>query len=136
MTVLRFDQVLAQAAAVPLPIQVWVLWMVAVLYVIPLAFLGDQRIRIYYGWQLLNAVANIGILFSFGVVRLMSLPHLLFWIPASIVLLRCRDEARGSAMKAWMLLALVTMAISLAFDVVDVIRYAAGARSPIGQSPP
>lgn len=136
MTVLTFEQVAAQAAAVPLPIQVWVAWMVAILYVVPLAFFGERVVRSYYVWQLLNAVTNIGMALTFGVVRLMSLPHLLFWIPASIVLFRRRDEARGSAMKAWMILALVTMAISLAFDAVDVVRYAAGERNPIGRTSP
>lgn len=64
----------------------------------------------------------------YGYVRLLGLPHLVFWGPVWLwLLLRRRELApAGSWWGRYVLLYLVIAGISLAVDAVDVARYLAG----------
>ncbi len=63
-----------------------------------------------------------------GFVRLLGLPHVVFWTPLVIWLVwRLRTDREISApfrQVMWVLVA--SLCVSLAFDVVDVARYLAG----------
>ncbi len=67
---------------------------------------------------------------SLGYVKLLGLPHLL-WIP---VVMYLAGQARRADMPAWprriIWFCMAVICVSLAFDIVDVIRYVLGERAP------
>ncbi|KIC49301.1 hypothetical protein [Tateyamaria sp. ANG-S1] len=66
-----------------------------------------------------------------GYVKLLGLPHMLFWFPIAYYLIRLRAQ---DTVPPWpkriILVVVAVMAISLVFDTVDVMRYALGERTP------
>ena len=59
-----------------------------------------------------------------GYVRLLGLPHLVFWTPVYVwVLLRRRTIGTNSLFGKYVLLYLAIAGISLVIDLVDVVRY-------------
>ena len=68
-----------------------------------------------------------------GVVKLLGLPHLLIWGPLAVYLFRKQAKDAMPIAARWIIrVILVTLLISLAFDVVDVLGYLAGERTPLG----
>ena len=64
-----------------------------------------------------------------GYVKLLGLPHLLFWGPLLVYLWR---QVKRPDMPVWprriIYVVMTVIAISLAFDTVDVLRYLLGER--------
>lgn len=69
--------------------------------------------------------------YALGYVKLLGLPHVLLWTPIVIFLI---GQIKRADMPLWprriMAVIIATILVSLAFDYVDVIRYALGERSP------
>ena len=67
-----------------------------------------------------------------GWVRLLGLPHVILYTPVAYYLFK---QIRRDDMPKWprwiMMAILATIAISLAFDVTDVIRYILGNHGPV-----
>jgi hypothetical protein len=85
---------------------------------------------------LIVALTNIAVVFSMGrlydqigYVRLLGIVHVILWTPLFVYLLRraWRGEM-GLGFRVVMWLFVVSLAISLAFDYVDVVRYLLGER--------
>ena len=71
-----------------------------------------------------------------GYVKLLGLPHILFWTPLAVYLFATfRKPQLTKAPKIIIALILATILISLAFDYTDVIRYALGERTPLALPP-
>ncbi len=68
-----------------------------------------------------------------GFVRLLGLPHLVFWTPLLVWLaLRLRRRAEIPRLqRAGLLVYAATLAVSLAFDAADVLRYLLGERASL-----
>jgi hypothetical protein len=67
-----------------------------------------------------------------GYVRLLGLAHLVFWTPAYVwILSRRRAIGSGSPFGKYVHAYLVIAGISLAIDVVDVVRYLVGEHAAI-----
>ncbi len=67
-----------------------------------------------------------------GYVKLLGLPHLLFWTPLSIYLImQLRKPDMAKAPRYIMMAIVGAILISLAFDYTDLIRYLAGDRTPL-----
>ncbi len=67
-----------------------------------------------------------------GFVRLLGLPHLVFWLPVYIwLLLKFRRGEFGPPFKYYLLLYFLIAGISLVIDVSDVTRYLLGERQPL-----
>jgi len=67
-----------------------------------------------------------------GYVKLLGLPHIIFWTPLAIHLWRktkSTDVTTSPRIILWLVLA--TILISLAFDYSDVIRYLLGERTAL-----
>lgn len=71
---------------------------------------------------------------QFGYVRLLGLPHVLFWTPVVIYLIaRLRSGALRPAPK-WIMVAVVaTMLVSLIFDYTGVAQYLMGETAPFSR---
>lgn len=64
---------------------------------------------------------------QFGYVRLLGLPHIIFWTPLVAYLFwRLRDPMIGVPFRQVMWVLIVVLCISLAFDYADVARYLLG----------
>ena len=64
-----------------------------------------------------------------GYVRLLGLPHLVFWLPVYIWLLtKFRKGAFVSPFRQYLLVYFVIAGLSLLVDFVDVVRYLIGER--------
>lgn len=79
------------------------------------------------------AAIMIGVMYEYmGYVKLLGLPHVIFWVPLVIYLL---GQTRKPDLPAWprriMLFAIAVIVVSLAFDITDVIRYLLGERTPL-----
>lgn len=67
-----------------------------------------------------------------GFVRLVGIGHLVAWIPLLAWLaLRLNEIPTGGGLRSWVLSILVLNGLSLAIDLVDVVRYTRGEREPM-----
>lgn len=71
-----------------------------------------------------------------GYVKLLGLPHIIFWTPLAVHLwTKMRSHAVEKAPRILIAVILTIILISLAFDYVDTIRYILGERTPLGPPP-
>jgi hypothetical protein len=113
----------------PFWLQVWIFWLLFVNGA-SILFLRRAEAR----WVLLAFAANavtMGRLFeAFGYTRILGLSHVIWWTPLVIYLFRRRSGFGEGAFGGWARWLLLTNAISLAIDYVDVTRWALGDRGP------
>lgn len=126
-------------ATMPEGLRLWVLWLTVAMIVAPLvllAFRGTRR----DGAVIL--VANVAVAVTMhwlfaavGFVRLLGLPHVVIWTPLAIhLVVRLRDGVRPRVAQGVMAAFLVTICMSLVFDWIDVLRYAAGDRGALTEA--
>ena len=106
--------------------------------VLPLALLIWPQSRkvgvIAVAASILTGAAVYGMFRQMGYVKLLGLPHLLIWGPLAFYLFRKQAKDAMPIAARWIIrVILVTLLISLAFDVVDVLRYILGERTPLGR---
>jgi len=111
-------------AALPGWVQAWMNWMMFALLSAIWFVVSHREAR----WALLVIVltaalsALVGYLLGWS--RLWSAVHLVVWTPYVVYLLRRRPSLlSGSGYAVWVNTLLVTMIVSLIFDVIDVVRY-------------
>lgn len=120
----------------PAWVYAWVIWMgiinmAAVLFLIRLK---DKKLRFGH----VEAVAILGVLIPMaafmdwlfaqvGYVRLLGLPHILFWTPLAVYLwTRLNRHPRNSIFGIYLRVIFATIGISLVIDYIDVARYLIG----------
>ncbi len=114
----------------------WVTW-VLVLMVVNLggglAYLGTLEGRVVLVLFLVAAMLLMALHRLFGFVRLLGLAHFV-WFPLVGWLYLRLDEAPPVGMddtfRTWLWAVIVLNSLSLAIDVVDVVRYLRGERAP------
>ncbi|NNF57260.1 MAG: hypothetical protein HKN04_03380 [Rhodothermaceae bacterium] len=126
------SDMVSQALDLPPYVLGWLAWLVAVTVIAPIFFIRHREARVVLYWQAANAAFGLALWSVVGLVRLLSLSHVLFWTPAVIYLSQHRPERRQTLFDTWVYLALISMGISLALDVVELVRYASGARELLG----
>lgn len=117
----------------PMWVQIWLNVLLLGAFVLPLSFLFWRQSRIAgvvtLGAALLAAFAIMWMYDQMGYVKLLGLPHVILWTPVAVYLWR---QIRRADMPAWprrlMSISLMIIAISLAFDYVDVARWVLGER--------
>lgn len=116
-------------------VQLWVNILLVVGFILPLALLIWPQSRVA---GMLTALGSViagtlvdWIYGALGYVKLLGLPHIVIWVPVVVFLLA---QIRREDMPVWpkriMSLIAATLIISLAFDIVDVLRYILGNRMP------
>lgn len=107
-------------------VQAWINWMMLV-FVSSLLFVWKNKEA---RWALLSFVltlplANL-VFYFWGTVHLFGIAHLICWTPLLIYLWKIWKEdpekklLRWSPFKVWMFLLMLTISISLPFDVYDI----------------
>ncbi|MCB4456535.1 hypothetical protein [Leisingera sp. McT4-56] len=122
-------------ATQPQWVQIWVNILFLGAFVLPLALLIWKPSRIAglvtVAASLLAGGGVYWIYGQLGYVRLLGLPHVILWTPLAVWL--WRQRARPD-MPAWprriILMVCAVIAVSLAFDYVDLARYLLGERQP------
>ncbi|MGF1620349.1 MAG: hypothetical protein ACFCUR_07020 [Rhodomicrobiaceae bacterium] len=130
---MTFEEALAQQ---PQWVQIWVNVMAVILVGSFITLLFSRATRRDALIILLVNIPNVLLLqwmyAQLGYVRLLGLPHLIFWTPLAVYLAqRLRDPAIVAPFRQVIWLLLAMMLISLAFDYTDVARYLLGERAPL-----
>ena len=78
-----------------------------------------------------SAIATAQLYGAFGYVKLLGLPHIIFWTPLIFFLAAVwRKPNLPKAPRVILTVAMGAILISLAFDYVDLARYILGDRTP------
>lgn len=130
---MTFEEALAQQ---PQWVQIWVNVMAVILVGSFITLLFSRPTRRDALIILLVNIPNVLLVqwmyAQLGYVRLLGLPHIIFWTPLAVYLvLRLRDPAIIAPFRQVIWLLLAMMLISLAFDYTDVARYLLGERAPL-----
>lgn len=114
--------------AAPLWVQIWGAWLVVV-NTAAVVFLKQREGRIVLAVWALNGATMMLMAQFHGYTRLLGLVHVVWWTPLLLLLLRSRKEfSVADRYGRWLYVLMVTIAISLVFDYVDVVRYVLGDR--------
>ncbi|MGC1495111.1 MAG: hypothetical protein WA790_04830 [Sulfitobacter sp.] len=120
----------------PAWVGMWLNWLFFGAFVLPLTLLIWRQTRLSavltLGAGVLGAVSVHFLYAQFGYVKLLGLPHVIFWSPLAYYLfmqLKRVDMPDWPRRIIWVVL--VTIFVSLAFDYVDVIRYVLGNRTSL-----
>ena len=119
----------------PLWVRLWLDWLLFGAIALPLLLFIWRQTRIV---GVVTFIANIpagygtGWLYDhMGYVKLLGLAHIIFWTPLVIYLYM---QLKRTDLPKWprriIILVLVTIVISLAFDYIDALRYLIGERTP------
>ena len=130
-----FEMSFAEAvAAQPAWVGIWLNVLLLGGFVLPLAlFIWRETRRAALFSVLGNVVNMLGVQWLFskmGYVKLLGLPHILMWVPLVIylVILARRETTRVWPRRiCWAVVAVLS--VSLAFDIVDVLRWIFGERA-------
>ena len=70
---------------------------------------------------------------QFGFTRILGVGHILFWTPTLFYMLSLQGttSVEKTWFSRWLWLAIAVMAVSLALDYSDLVRYLLGERGPI-----
>lgn len=122
-------------ATQPDMLRLWVLWLTVAMIAAPLILLVFRPSR---RAGLVTLLANVAAALSMqwlygqvGFVRLLGLAHVVFWVPLLAWLLPKLRAGWPAVPRAALTVFLLTIGVSLVFDVADVIRYIAGDRSSL-----
>ena len=127
---------LADAIATqPYWVTIWLNWLLFGAFILPFSLLIWRATRIAAVITVAASVAaglSVDWLFqTMGYVKLLGAPHLVFWIPLLIYLWRLIRQPATPVYARYVLYVIgATIMVSLAFDIVDVARYALGERGP------
>lgn len=117
----------------PVWVIVWVNFMVAILALaIPFSFSYREAKWILLG-SVLGMIGTIVAYSLFGFTRLLGLGHIIFWTPTLIYIITVRGwkTYHKTLFSRWLVVAAIVMGVSLAFDVIDLLRWILGDRAPI-----
>jgi hypothetical protein len=114
----------------------WLYWLTFGGLFLPLTLLIWKQTRLAAALAVASVVAGaLGVSWLYGhmgYVKLLGLPHILFWTPLAVYFYRL---IRREDMPPWprriMIVVLSTILISLAFDYTDALRYLLGERTPL-----
>lgn len=120
-----------QVAALSMPVQLWLNWMMVVIVLMPILFIRRPQGRIAILCSIALIATAMPISRMTGITNLLSLIHLVLWIP--LVIYFCRQMRAGlipykSFFGVWSVTMVASCIISLVFDVRDFARWLLGER--------
>ena len=124
------SEVQAQMDQLPTWVQLWVNWMMLI-FICSVFFVRKHRAaRIVFMAFILTMPIAIAIFQMTKSVHLFGIAHLIVWLPLLIYLVRnqIQNSSFGvkSAFDIWFVLLLVTITVSLPFDVRDIVMVTMG----------
>jgi hypothetical protein len=115
------------------PLRLWVLWLTVAMVMAPLVLLlfrGARRDGLVVLASTVAVMVSMQLFYqAVGFVRLLGLPHVAIWGPLAVWLaFRLGDDALPRPARVVLGVFLLTICVSLVFDVIDVVRWFAGDR--------
>jgi hypothetical protein len=129
----------AVATHAPAWVGIWLNILLLGAIVLPLSLFIWKQTRLVALAALIAGIAGIvGVMTMYGqmgYVRLLGLPHIIMWTPLAFFLVhKLRSPDVTPVPRVIMGVVLATIAVSLAFDVLDVVRYISGDRTPLAMA--
>ncbi len=111
-------------------VQIWVNWMVG-LFLVSVFFVWNHRsARYVLATIILTLMAALTIFHFTKNIHLFAIPHLILWAPLAYYLVKFARRSPSFKIKTpfgiWLTLLVITIAVSLVFDVKDVVLIAMG----------
>ena len=114
----------------PSPWLAWIMLLVAANLVVPLIYIQTLEAQLTLAAFFAAAITQSYIHSKLGFVRLLGLGHL-FWVPLVIWLgFRLSTVGLDSSFGIWLASLVLLNTASLIIDVIDVVRFISGERSP------
>ena len=114
----------------PSPWLVWIVLLMAVNFFVPLFYIQTLEAQLTLAAVFAGAITQSYIHSKLGFVRLLGVGHI-FWAPLVIWLaFRLSSIGVDSSFGIWIASLLLLNTVSLVIDVLDVIRFFSGDRSP------
>jgi hypothetical protein len=130
MEKLNFNRVLAQLAALPFRLKLWLAWLMFATLAVPLALLSQPFFLALMVCQAANIVFGGWLMLRYGLVKLLSLAHILFWTPMIGKFVFYYDTLAGFELfVAYSVI--LTVFVSLVVDFRDFLDWRRGDREPI-----
>ncbi len=101
-------------------ISVWLLFLMIV-NIASVMFWNELLAKVILITFVLSAIFMMGLYSRFGFEKILGLGHIL-WIPLLVYVLKEFPEAEG-AFKSYLIILLISITISLVFDIIDVWGY-------------
>ena len=125
---------ISDVLAQPIVVQLWVVWMIAAIFIVPGLLLRYESSRregkVMFASSIVLSILMLLWHSQVGYTRIVGLPHILIWTPLLVYLYSRRTNLASSSPVHLMTVAFVlTIVVSLAFDCADVIRYILGERA-------
>jgi hypothetical protein len=109
----------------PLWVQVWVCWMM-LLNTAAVLFLKHKAAKVVLAVWVGNVITMMVLFEMVGYVRLLGLPHVIWWTPLVVYLFSQRRQFPAGLVSTWLWILLFTNSASLVMDYIDVARYFMG----------
>jgi hypothetical protein len=115
----------------PIRIQLWLLLLGGINLVVPLFFLDRLEARLTLGAFLVAMTLMALLTQRWGFTRILGLGHVVWFALLPFLWTRLDTDLPNDLFGIWIRAVLILNAISLAFDVADVVRYARGDRAKL-----
>ncbi len=104
----------------PIWVSIWLLFLMIV-NIASVMFWNELLAKVIFITFMLSAIFMMGLYSRFGFEKILGLGHIL-WIPLLVYVLIETQAAEG-AFKSYLIILLISLTISLVFDIIDVWRY-------------
>ena len=104
----------------PIWVSIWLLFLMIVNFA-SVAFWNELLAKVILITFILSAIFMMGLYSRFGFEKILGLGHIL-WIPLLVYVL-IEIPAVEVAFKSYLIILLISITISLVFDIIDVWRY-------------
>jgi len=104
----------------PIWVSIWLLFLMIVNFA-SVAFWNELLAKVILITFILSAIFMMGLYSRFGFEKILGLGHIL-WIPLLVYVLIEIPAAEGD-FKSYLIILLISITISLVFDIIDVWRY-------------
>lgn len=120
-----FNSMNIQMASLATPVHIWMNWMMLIFFSSILFIWKNPTARWAFASILLSMPLAMLVFYLTNTVHLLGIVHIIIWLPLLILLYRVdfKSESfrKASPYGVWVILLATTIAISLIFDVRDII---------------
>ncbi len=125
-----FTRLLKQLAALSPGLKIWLVWMVVATMAVPAVNIEHPFFAAVLLCQIGHILFGGWLMLRFGLVKLLSVSHLIFWIPMVAKLVYYHDTLGGADL-ALAYVVIATVVASLILDMRDFADWLRGDRAPI-----